>query len=1159
MDQTDMMVRPTPSSAKGKGKEMPNSISRDGQTYAASRKPPHKTRPAKGLGPCSTPHSTLPRTLETPFQSKVDLDQHSHDRPTQRRSSSKRANDQSHDCSDGVSAPPSSPASRPSAATQKLRYTARSVPNPRPSTRHRVSRSRQKGHSAPASFEAVHVPSGSAYAHHSTQASRRQQPVREVKILRSIEHQVDPQDPTHSPYPWDDPLVSCLDPDRETSVSNNYRAHRGSPLHDRDTALTRRSSTGVSDIEDSPLQKPRMVHKKKESSDPANHEEHHQKQSSPLARMKRELTAALDLKSFQLQSAQTPIDGDEILPGNSTDFHGAEVKGLRREVARLTQLLNAQITLSETKQRDRDIWFREAIEILEKLKLARSTEPQEGSNTNERRCSAPFKTPTAPNAAPVTIRHPHICSDIARPDSTTSDVVRLPQSFQGVTSFPRQISNQTTTPEKSRTHKDARGKSTKRRKPLFSQHSSQTQLDGRPKPPPQKPRRSQQEKSKHMSDTPRSRLPPRAHGIPMKPDMTSPLLATHTRWLRCPGDGVLSENVNSSVPMPRGPPLEQRSRNPDTNAAAESSHGNATSTVVVHAVDKRPSSAKVNGNAAASQPHKDKQRKESKKQQDGATPSSFMKEKLSDQKNGADRRVPKEMVEGRTDSAQSLLGPTGSDSGYRRQVSRETSELPDLDTLLRNSQKTRTVDRSPVPQGPRSESIEQDGNGSPVKDIVEAESSNSTVGAPLSCSQIVSHETQQEMRETERSSYLADKSQQRVRSGSGNTIDDAFNFASDFLSEPAQHWPSTRDHSHGTIPSHVFYRKDPPRPETRPPPSLKLHSDDANSHQSPEPHPTKVDVNAKRCPAELPQRVAKKPRTTQGSGDRTQNDRLIHASTKQQLPSGTPCRSPKRIAKPLENKQSPLAFRTRNDPEHRLETQRQSHLHDPCETQPGVAKRKRADVHRDNGCRPLAVDSSVGSTRLPQGKDPKTLQTPDQSDQDSYLDAPSTPEPRPKSIHRRHGAEPMRSPELSSPAAAVKQATAKLSTLELFTSTGTTLSQPHEPLTAIEGTHAPLWGVAAQQSRYRKAPVPQEQPHKSKSARGGMERKVPHQQRTSDEELVRIGRYQSVRARHLSAPYAFSSSGKLFHEYNYLVNRTDTYGEGWDKALQKKLVRISKN
>ena len=46
-----------------------------------------------------------------------------------------------------------------------------------------------------------------------TTSRRRCQPCREVKIMPTIEHQIDPENPRHSAHPWDDPLIQYLNED----------------------------------------------------------------------------------------------------------------------------------------------------------------------------------------------------------------------------------------------------------------------------------------------------------------------------------------------------------------------------------------------------------------------------------------------------------------------------------------------------------------------------------------------------------------------------------------------------------------------------------------------------------------------------------------------------------------------------------------------------------------------------------------------------------------------------------------------------------------------------------------------------------------------------------------------------------------------------------
>ncbi|KAL8656037.1 MAG: hypothetical protein Q9210_000525 [Variospora velana] len=62
---------------------------------------------------------------------------------------------------------------------------------------------------------------------------------------------------------------------------------------------------------------------------------------------------------------------------------------------------------------------------------------------------------------------------------------------------------------------------------------------------------------------------------------------------------------------------------------------------------------------------------------------------------------------------------------------------------------------------------------------------------------------------------------------------------------------------------------------------------------------------------------------------------------------------------------------------------------------------------------------------------------------------------------------------------------------------------------------------------------------------------VPHQERASDAELIRICQYTSCDVRRLSAPYAFGATGKLYAEYHYLVH---VDGVGWNDELKTRMT-----
>lgn len=151
----------------------------------------------------------------------------------------------------------------------------------------------------------------------------------------------------------------------------------------------------------------------------------------------------------------------------------------------------------------------------------------------------------------------------------------------------------------------------------------------------------------------------------------------------------------------------------------------------------------------------------------------------------------------------------------------------------------------------------------------------------------------------------------------------------------------------------------------------------------------------------------------------------------------------------------------------------------------------------------------------------------------------AAPKPYDSSIYRRHDTEPVRSPQLISPAKAVKRATVNLSRLPLFGSNLATLNAQQKPTSR----------ASVGECKSKKPSVEEQQLRRPK-----LDRYVPHDRRTSDQELIRIGRYKKRYDRHISAPYAFRWDGKLFSEYRYLVDRIDTNGDGWDDVVRKRLI-----
>ncbi len=64
-------------------------------------------------------------------------------------------------------------------------------------------------------------------------------------------------------------------------------------------------------------------------------------------------------------------------------------------------------------------------------------------------------------------------------------------------------------------------------------------------------------------------------------------------------------------------------------------------------------------------------------------------------------------------------------------------------------------------------------------------------------------------------------------------------------------------------------------------------------------------------------------------------------------------------------------------------------------------------------------------------------------------------------------------------------------------------------------------------------------------------RAVPHASRVSDAELIEIGKRVNGYERHRGAPYAFSWRGRLYAEYNYLLDRVD----GWNYTEKSRVKR----
>lgn len=1167
---------------------------------------------------------------------------------------------------------------------------------PRPAQGKKSSWSK-KTQTAPEVFKAVHItadPVPGLVSRNQPQEARafngsghRKQPLREVKVVQSVEHRVDPQNPSHIPCPWDDPLVS--DANSFQALRNedghsrkqrplaprflsdlNHSVHQGSPAHERETAFTPTNSVRVSDMMESPMSpwvKRRKGGKKKRAFQPraeavrqavvrTNSEEQHQMPPSPAESVKRELTVALETR---LNSAQMLVDTDDVLPGNSTDFHGAEVRILRKEVASMSRLLGEHMMISQEKQQGQEQLLRRATDILNALNLATaSTEKSAASGANY---------------------HPKVRRVTQCPDNNTTDVAEPSQYFSSAIIGACGTASPARTNEgfaARRTRKDDNERSRRAYQPTQSSPNSQvpSSKNIRNLPNPHVTSSSLEESTLFISE-----------GGPTPS-------ATHIRWPE--------SNDQPSIKMTPASSCQQvfiRDSEPSANTTRNSDN-DSTPTVVVHAAGV---SATGHINIA---------------------PSPRFK-----------------MIQGPCDN--SGVHPSG-----QREASRATSELPDLDTLLRNSQPL-SHDHRPLIAGGSSQSARgsntiqaaSSGNSrniiSPInrttnssskssksshdRNVILAlrhkkfgltdealpsegfrdrtsvnnggsgifrnrgeyghhhtpthvlqnrarpssggsqqtsaasarhsfhnQSSDIAMPPPLrswerqclcpglpqyfrddanvrpslntwtgtedeflshcknivkcrghlddtlaTCRQIVEAEhsrmevsnmqlhewcaladdTQAETRRNQHFSSQADKGQHRSENISDKAVDDAFDFANAFLEDSTDQQRPSRSCSHGTIPSHVFYQKDMPRPCSRPPPGPLFTVNDISliGGQGKVERGNK-DVNEnKKCIVESvagsSKRLSKKSRTSQ------------HIKT---LPTPAPSSSPTESKTPqvdrAKNNQTAQIAGPVNAPgESRtpqtLQFESSQNAALPSKSLPITTKKRKSTTHdnteatlpsrpshkplQGNGQAPKKKKKMENLFTSSSGIEEEThrevrlssLHDPD-TGSSKPLPAPTTPKCHQKSIYRRHGTEPIRSPIVPSPVARIKQAAAHFSKVaknprqqHTFMASAVELpaiasaSQLPPIMTTIKGTDN------------------EEKTTEKKRKRPKLDRDVPHDDRKADEELIKIGRYERAYIRHQAAPYAFRYDGKLYKEYHYLANEVDAKGEGWTEELAKKL------
>ncbi|KAL8719892.1 MAG: hypothetical protein Q9225_003170 [Loekoesia sp. 1 TL-2023] len=1511
--------------------------------------------------------------------------------------------------------PPSSYTLRPPTPSRQCQQPMRTSPKPpRPARhgKHCSHRSESKRRSAPASFIAVHIPSQRQALDNSQHRVRRHQPVREVKVIQSIEHQVDPLNPSHTPYPWDDPLISDASHHRFPTHTDQHESGTHH-FQESDDSFTPTDSGPVSEIEASPLKEKRKIQRKRhnvrnrhdnvpQAADCANHIDVFYRSSSPITRVKRELTAALDVALFQVSSNRTPGDSDDILQGTASDFHVAEVRTLRRQIAHLAKLLQEERIVAEANKQDRELWYERAKGLLDRIMPTRSITPQtlqelgpvnqpEESMGHIRRAGDVSST-----KYPNSIRH----IGISHLDTSSTFPMQHTSQFQRPSVQSTNLPFPPTCTQQSTSNGNPCGRATKRRQPREEGHSIQAQPHARsyPSAPPAVTRCASGHQPGDYSspNTPHFPKRLRAHNTAISSvQFSTPSTPCNKRLHR--GDRH-SLHVDSLLPHTResNPPNSQPLYGTPSYVIAEYTKGsirspidqektanaNPLSDTVAYAVSRENALAVDNKDTveetipnhenAKRTNARDKQRSCSKRRETGQTDRENLivvqeQQCQNPEDRGDGQRETARRQAERTRPAmdnQENIDRSAEEDGKKDEVSRATSELPDLNILLQESLSVRTRTQPVVAKQSDQEALAQTSNlsiGSQGTDTDITTSSKplpspSTHGKRLSstnptqcpqfhqyidreepaskrpchrnsniskvnfkshcaqqedhndqasthdhrgeqglpseitassstqakvriptgpkhrptlssrndvrvqsrglcsetsqlrvqraintsrprnqqphgknqappnqpwnkhrlqreismprpnlqrwnqscrcselpdyfyerahikpslstwswgkeeflthCKQIIecpghlhiTRETCREIYRTERSGFeekLIQKGHLSEPEHNSEThlsvngtldkdVEKAYTFANGFLAESTgqeahtQHTIQPDSCDHGTIPSYVWYRKDQPRPQSRQAPILPqsereldriigatiaaksdsqaivksstapVHNKDQhaniadktealvpNSATRSDTEQLPGNLPTPLCSSSAPQSNMTQAVRIEDGINNTSSPSLVGLSKKTSLlptpPPGKPQKPVNRAGpspdsakkskkrKHVNNERMPSGFKShdpaetsgkapvggqqcsttthvRNQSGNRKDTDgqapndsfnlsqsipqqpHQSNTHDhgswrhptlhngdedfgseqparsildnviviPRETQhdqvpigqrssrdrarserssdsqadghdPAIDNPRRlcsttSPSHRKkNPQRKVSKESAVVRNDLPnlmcrmgnpspqRASKPRndhlsTLATPRTHHSKATADEAAAPKPYDSSIYRRHDTEPVRSPELTSPATAVKRATAKTSRLPLFSSNLATMSQQKEPL-----SHTSASALQIKQSRSTN-PVVGERRSKKLSVeeqqlrRPRLDRYVPHDERTSNQELIKIGRYARRYDRHISAPYAFRWDGKLFSEYRYLVNKTDEDGEGWNKMVRKRLT-----
>lgn len=284
--------------------------------------------------------------------------------------------------------------------------------------RRSMHRSGSKTNSAAAAFEAIHIPERRLLnpaaivrqdiAEWSLHQPTRQQPVREVKTLRSIEPQDDPSELEKVPLGWDEPKVYDGRYLRQCAIDNIFNGNEpfiyfppellkcakgialgGSPARERDESFVPSNSAPVSDAETAPSEIGRRSRKRREesycdgqtesSTAAESREDRTQirgRSSSFGSVFKRGLAAVFDLASTRIDASQVPGVDDEVVQISESSFHLAQNRKLDGKVAYLTQLVHQHNELTAATRRDCNTKIEGLEAAVDRLSQSRPAGPQ---------------------------------------------------------------------------------------------------------------------------------------------------------------------------------------------------------------------------------------------------------------------------------------------------------------------------------------------------------------------------------------------------------------------------------------------------------------------------------------------------------------------------------------------------------------------------------------------------------------------------------------------------------------------------------------------------------------------------------------------------------------------------------------------------------------